>query len=382
MRKTKNSAGAVIINKEFMNMPEIVHMFCEDGGKNLNVLIYVCYHLSKCKNAIGLTNRLHGIASYLKKYENSLEKIMLQTGYFVIDHEHGIFYSPRQRMYYGLESTPSEEEINDILTNGNIFYGRKKRVRNTTVEASQKTAKKEGRITEESLKKNLLEPENTDNQAKDDSVSNNKSKDITNDKSNVTTKEDACSSTTACSDDDVNEFKRILSLDEWRQSVHRCTGVNLEDASVLDGFANWMHNYCISKEKTVKGEKEIRRYAANLLRTDSKTRAEYDSYAASDTHAEEQNADTADLRIVPEDPDYEYVTNGMRYSCNGQLLPPDAPRQPSPYAVYSYMSDRWIKSCEYDKTAERKAYIRRRTSEPWYLTADSTSENTQKGGIL
>lgn len=376
----KNSAGAVLINKEFMNMPEIVQMFCDNGGKYLNILIYISYRLSMFKNAIGLKKDLRGFANYLQRYESNLKKIMLETHYFVIDEVHGIFYSPRQRIYCGLEAHPSEEEIRDVLENGNIFYGRKKSARN----AAENTAKKEGRMTEEIIKKKMLKSEPSDIQTKDDCLSISKSKNITNSISNITTKDNACSNTAACSDevDDVKEFKEILSSPSWCRSVHKRLGVNLEDTATLETFAQWMHSYCTSQQKRMKNSTEVRRYATNLLRQDTRTRSEYERYVSNGNTGCTTAASKNDVEIEAEPADYECVVDGMRYSCNGQLLPPDAPKQPSPNMMYSYLNNTWVYGKDYDRASESASCRTRRISESWYRADNISTTMAQKGGML
>ncbi len=349
MTKT-NKNVKVVVDYDFLALPEIKQIRAKYKYLGFTVAVMLQLELSKYKHGIGRISALRPMSHEIGVQLKTLTGIMNECCMFVMDYKNDVFYIPRLRKKLHLTIQPSDEEINDILNNGNVYYGYGEK-RDTESETYEKDSEKISERFE------ILQTQNADNQNKSDFTI--KDKDIkVKDKDIISDDDDA----------GENKFKEILSSHSWCRSVKKRHGVNLEDAGTLGIFAQWMYNYCRTNDKKLNSRSELRRYASNLLRHGTNTRAEFDRYcteAVPDQYMTMHCADNQrkDIHIA----DYENVCDGVRYTCEGQIIPHDAPKQPAPSMAYSYIRNEWISIREYDAVSETAAYDRNVSEIPGYV---------------
>lgn len=113
----------------------------------------------------------------------------------------------------------------------------------------------------------------------------------------------------------------------------------LDSASLLNGCTN----YCCPNDTKLNDGGYMRRYVGNLLQLETNTCSEFDSYlckAMFNNLAESYTADVQDDDTSGTD--YEQVTEGIRYSNDGQIIADTATKQPLPEMAFSYIDNTWI----------------------------------------
>ncbi len=331
-----NINSGFMLTENMLRLPEVAHTIEKWKSKGFAMLMYMKFELKKSRNGIGSFKNIGSYARKMGIQKHNLIKMIQECEAYHYDAKRGLFWSPRMRKGYKLSIDPSEDELNDIMSNGTIYFGHdsetEKRAFNLDVFAKHSSNQK---------------AQDTDNQEEYDS--DNKSKVISNvSKEIVSEKADENKNSVCTDDDEVKEFKEILSSKSWCKSVTKRLGIDLTDDSTLNLFSEWMYVYCRSNEKKLTGKSELRRYAGNLLRQDTKTRAEFEKYADRNKCEEYESA----TNTPEEQSEYEIVVGDMRFSATGHHLPDWAPQQPSLDMSFSYIKGRWIDNKEFDENKE------------------------------
>lgn len=334
-----NKVSKVIVTDAFLVLPEVKEIIDKYKHVGFTAAVLIQLELGKHKNAIGKLSALRAMSHKVGIQLKTLLKIMNECSMFVIDNKHKIFYMPRLRKKLHMPVDPTEEEICDICANGNVYfgYGEKKEKSSSSFE---KDSKKISKSFQNFETQDAVNQSETDSHYKGKGIMV-KSKDY------------------RINDEDAEEFKfkEILNRRSWCRSVMKRHGINLEDDNTLGIFAKWLYNYCCSNDRVAKSATELRQYANNLLRKESRTRADFDRFYEEETsNAMIKDADNE----VNEQPRvcYENMRDGVRFSCEGQVIPDDAPKQPAPQMAYSYAQNVWIPMDEYDSHMETIAFKR------------------------
>ena len=345
----------VRVDKSFLDLPEVEDTLENLKGIGFAMAVLLLERLQYRKHTIGLIANLGGIARMLGVQKRTLINMLLRCPVFRVDVKHGLFYAPRLRKKYKLSAELTDDEIKDVVSDGNIYYGTGEKCA-----TDNELSEKESKTKSKRFQKSSSQP--SDNQEKCGGVYKDIDRDISDRNIDIESNK-AFGDKPSCHDDadDAEEFKKILSSDKWRKSVSSRFGINLTDSVTLDRFAEWMAEYCTSMQKHLKNTADVRKYAANLLRSGTKTRAEIDRYLS-----EHQNVTPPEPKQLPHS-EFEFVFNGMRYTRNGQLIPADAPLPTSDTQWYSYLHDRWVERKDYHKDIEESALKRRMHDNPGYV---------------
>lgn len=349
----KNYKKYIMFNSEFLDLPEIVETMDKYKAVGLSAVLLMLERLLHRTHAIGRIEQSGYLHKKLGIQKRTLYKLIHEMPVFRVD-DNGLFWSPRLRQKLGLPADPTEEEIADVLKNGNIYYGSQQ-----TESAADTLSTKEIKTFSKHSSKST--PQLSDNQQKHIS---NKDKDISDSNKEIESNKEKTKNISTCAADyDAKEFREILSSRSWCRSVKKRMSVDLEDDKILASFAEWMANYCATMEKKLKNKTDLRQYACNLLRPGSKTRAEFDN---SMTESTKEPKETVEIAVQAKSK-YEEVMDGIRYSCNGQLLPDASTGQPEPQAMYSYINNCWIDKSAYDKDREITTLKNNIRSNPRYI---------------
>ena len=333
---SSHNSSRVVFSDVFLALPEIKEIKDKYKSVGLHIALLLQLELGKHKNGIGKISRLRPISHEIGIQLQTLLNIMNDCSMFVMDYDHDIFFMPRLRKKLHLPVKLSAEEIKDVTDHGNVYigYGERKE------KASSSSDKDAGKITQSC---EIFDAENADSHAETIYDSKGKSR--------------MFKSKDEKRNDDAGEikFKEILNNDSWRRSIRESRGVNLEDSNTFGIFVRWMYNYFCSNDKKMKNDTDLRQYAYNLLRVESLTRTDFDRFC------EQQMADQILQSTDTENDnqpvaDYEDMRHGIRYSCDGQVIPDKAPRQPSPQMAFSYIRNEWIPIDEYDRRTETKVF--------------------------
>ena len=341
------------VDRKFFDLPEVEYTIEHLKGIGLAMVVLLLERLPYRTHTIGLIANLGALALKLGVQKRTLLSMLCRCPVFKVDVKRGIFYAPRLRRKYKLASDPTDDEVNDVLHAGNIYFG--------DAENGAKAKGSSANISKPFSKRSSKSAsQHADNQQKQTSKTY---KDIDISKRNIKVESNsACAGDRPCHDDaDDKEFKEILSSARWRRSVANRTGVSLDDDATLTAFASWMCSYCISMQKHLADAADVRNYAANLLRPGTKTRTEFDNYVAERKH------DEPPVYAEPPHSEFEFIYHGMRYTKQGQLIPIDAPMPTSNSQWFSYIKNRWVERAEYQEDVENAAFERIVKDNPGYV---------------
>lgn len=259
--------GGVHVTQAFLALPEVKEIRAKYKYLGFTIAIILEMALSVHKYSIGRISSLRPISHEVGVQLKTLLDVMNECSMFVMDYENDIFYMPRLRKKLHLPIEPTAEEIDDIRENGNVYFGYGiKRAARTSVYANKNENNSE-KISERS---EIVSSQSADSQNITENAYKSKDKYLKDKGINKEIEDDA----------DENVFKEILSSPSWCRSVKKRHGVDLVDEFTLGVFARWMCAYCCSNDKKIEGRSDLRQYANNLLRRDTKTRAEFDRYLA------------------------------------------------------------------------------------------------------
>ena len=352
--KKKNTERFVRVDNDFLNLPEIEYTIENLKGPGLAMAIMLLERLQYRKNTIGLISNLGRTARKLGVQKRTLIGMLCKCPVFRVDLKRGIFYAPRLRKKFKLSVELTDEEINDVMSNGNIYYGsgEKKAQKAEVSENDSESFSKHSRKS--SSQPSDIQQKRTPYIYKDRYISH---RNIEVESNSARASERPCPAVTA----DDKEFKKILSSDTWRRAVTMRTGIDLDDDATLAIFAEWMHDYCVSIQKRLRDDSDVRSYAASLLRRGTKTRGEFDNYATEHQKPRELTP------IEPPHAEFEFIFDGMRYTKQGQLIPFDAPVARTNRQWFSYIRNRWVERSEYDEEAENAVLKRMIREIPGYV---------------
>lgn len=350
-----NKYAKVVVTDAFLALPEIKEIRAKYKTLGFAIVVLLQLELSKHKHCIGRISKLRQASHEAGIQLKTLLNIMDESSAFVMDYEHDIYYMPRLRKKFQLPIAPTKEEINDISCNGNVYFGYGEKNTKNVLSCPKKDDKDSKKIRK---RFQIFKTQDVDN--KGDTIFSYKDKDISlkDIDKDVKIKKDA----SRCSDDaddDIFLMEKILSFNSWRKSIKECHGIDLEDDVVFGIFVKWLYYHCSLNDKLDLDDTELRKYANNLVRIGTKTRTELDRYLENKINDKitEKYCSNDETKETPS-VDYEHVENGVRYSSEGQLIPHDAPKQPSLNVAYSYISNKWIDIDDYDIDAETIAYDR------------------------
>ena len=359
-------SSSYVFTERFLNYKQVQRVIAKGGCKALGILYMLCRYLRAAKGAVGLIEDIKNAADDAKMYERSMRKWMEESKLFVIDDEYGIFYCRTYRHFLGMPDNPSEEEMKIINRDGNTYessscetYRRRKEQHARNKEESKYNVSKN---KEESSKNESLNSQISDN--KDFKLTPYRDTDTYTDTDiSLQSSENTDTHTTSSElrksggdDDDGFDFfrKNLFLCTKWRKYASLSFGINLCEDETMDIFARWMHGYCTAKMKDIGSIDEILRYASNLLLKGQRTRKMFDDFMKSEQKIRhEQNRHREDTR--PEHfrhADYEHKKDGLRYSCFGEILPREAPPQPSAHVRWSYFQEKWVDADNYDTLRE------------------------------
>ena len=116
-----NYNGLFVFNENFLKYLNVKCVVERGGFMAVGLLYIVCSYLKHCKNTIGLTSDLRSIARVAHVHERNLRKWMGESRLFVVDDELGVFYFPTYRHHFKLADNPSDDELRDLVENGNVY---------------------------------------------------------------------------------------------------------------------------------------------------------------------------------------------------------------------------------------------------------------------
>ena len=361
----RNSYGYVF--KEcFLQYPQIQRVLQRGGFKAYGLLYIVCAYLKHCKCSVGLTDDLCLLARKAKMRVGSLKEWMSQSGLFVIDDEKGLFCFPCFRHYLGLADTPSDEEIKDIVNNGNIYKAEPKK---STDDTDDKACTDDNdTVTDE---------QETDTNATINQLQNSQDVDSEEVKASAYRVHDTSSNsrislqssestenntiTTSTADSEKVEVeggvsfdffrKNLLSNQDWLDKISKIRCVNVWDKDEAEVFARWMYDYSTCYGIVYKDADAMRHHAFCLLAQGRNTRKMFDAYVKIELKRLRDKEYEEEQRRYNK-PVYEYRMDGHRYAYHGEILPRDAPEQPSRDVRWSYIQKKWVSGTGYDAEKE------------------------------
>ena len=348
--KTGRLQRFVRVDSDFLELPEIQDTIAELKGNGLTMVIMLMERLLYRKHTIGLIKNLGMTAAKVGVQRRTLISMLCRCPVFRVDLERGYFYAPRLRKKFGLPTEVSEEEVADILSNGNIYYGSGEK----SAKNDNKNENKTKSFSNHSQKQASQLP---DNQQKQGFRYKDIDKDISNRNIEIESNRELKDNSPCVTDAaDAEEFKKILSSPRWLSAVQILTGINLTDPQTLTIFSGWMSDYCTSMQKRLRDVQDVRSYAASLLRKDTRTRTQFDHYLSSRLQELERQ------KLNPPHSQYESVVAGMRCTKSGQFIPVNAPFPERDGLWFSYIQHRWLPRADYDPVKE-EAYLQKKIEE-------------------
>ena len=357
----KKNISGVLYNDIFRNLPEIYSATAALGERAIGRIMVVCAYLKHSRNALGCTDDLPALAKELCVRTSTLAGWLDSCGIFVVDHVRGVFYYPRYRALFDLDEVPSDAEVAELHDSSSRYsYMAARGARNSRKTPKAHAPKCAVKHDEDELKMNSNRFTNQLAVSQpSDGVAVSGSSSIGNGKGIFPNGNDTCNGNSSCNGSGAEEagfdnFEKIISQTEWRKSVTRVRGVNLDDDRTLHVFARWMFDYCCANGTMPHGDDETRRYAFNLLAPKHATRRMFEEYLNSCVSECSSNV----VDSLPAN--YEHRRNGIRHASCGEPLPDDAPQQPSPEMRWSYMRHQWGAPEGYDAQGEWQYEQRRR----------------------
>lgn len=351
----KNYTKYIKLDYNFLHLPEVCATIEKFKSEGLTTVVLVLERLLYRTHTIGMFDNLGNIHTKVGVQKRTLVKLISSIPVFRVDEKNGLFWAPRLRKKLGLPADPTEEETEYIVKNGNIYYGSAEKnaddemiSQNKMKSISNHSSKPCSQLTDNQKKQHCNKDNNISNKNKEISSNNANTKQVS-----------LCAADAA----DEKEFKEILSSTHWCKSVSKRMGIDLSDDHTMSKFAEWMYAYCATNEKKIRDSSELRKYAANLLRNGTNTRAEIDKFM--DEHESEKSASNVEEHEKPSE--YELVYNKIRFSASGNRLPDWAPQQPSLDVAFSYIQGKWIPYEQFDQEKEKGVLEYKEKNEPEYF---------------
>ena len=362
----RNYNSRYVYNENFLHYPQISRIL-ECGGYKAHGLLYiVCDYLKHCKYGIGFTRDLRIIAHKAKIRSKSLNEWMKETELFVFNDEKGLFICPCYRHYFGIDDFPSEEEIDDVVKNGNIYIGKAKKNDDEDDEQVCKddlnSVKDEEECNTSSTLVKLQNSQDTEAEDVTPSPYNSKDEDTFSDislQSSENTDKYTITSTAGAEKAEVEggvsfDFfrKNLLSNQEWLDKISKIRCVNVWDKDEAEVFARWMYDYSTCYGIVYKDADAMRHHAFCLLAQGRNTRKMFDAYVKEELKKLVDERARAETEEYESQPNFEYVEHGHRYAFHGEMIPRYAPPQPGNDVRWSYIRDRWVPLDGYDAEKE------------------------------
>ncbi len=321
-----NYKNAVVISEAFMNLPEVKFAKMKYGARAMGIILETLRQLNKCKNSLGtyididiISTETHMNISKLIEWYNDTKifTVKILEDENISEKEYrkkcrertlrAIIYCGRTRMCFkNVPRDPTQEEIDDVLTNGSIYIGdNRKKLGKKAAGSSEKEEKqtKTKHVTDKnSAKVELLNTQSSDTKKDAPSLihitsSISSSSDIIRQDNNISNvpltpkesfmPEENKEKEEGVSEDNFKNFReKVYATDkEWRNSIKSIRNVDLVSDKMLGIFAKWMYNYCVCSGKIPETTADIQHYAFWLLDKRHATRKSFDEFLEAEIQA-------------------------------------------------------------------------------------------------